>query len=112
MKLLIVSNQISLDKSIGGAVVPCWAFKSWCDLKNVNCQLISEVEFLNSEIYNVSGIFFTKVPNSIDTIIKAKKLNCKILLMMHAEFDIDMYINARKAIEICDSIVGIGFDNY
>lgn len=77
MKLASVSFH-SDPKQIGGAHVPAVAFKEWCDIIGVKCDLVFGYE----DYSKYDAIFFATPPDR-----SVLELKIPYIVMIHAEFD-------------------------
>lgn len=77
MKIASVSFH-SNPNQIGGAHVPAVAFKEWCDILGVKCDLVFGYE----DLYKYDAVFFATPPDE-----RALELKIPYVVMIHAEFD-------------------------
>lgn len=121
MKIASVCNYPN-KTNVGGGQVPAVAFKKWCDIYLVDCDVVSIADTNNGintmipdlkvvkseyELNEYDFIFFSSI-GSIDY----EKIKQRFAVMLHAEFDKTFYGEERSelAIKKSDFVVVIGND--
>lgn len=91
-------------EEVGGAQVPAIAFKKWCDILNVDCDLVGmgdnfsediPVPIINiedeSELNEYDAVFFSTPGKITISPFNFDKVTAKKAVMFHAEFDNRIY---------------------
>jgi len=110
--------------SIGGAQTPAVAFVKWCREFNIDCDLVTNNNNINSDIpYPVifiddpeflntyDAVYFSTIGKFGDSSFYYESLTVPFVVNIHAEFDIDLYGNPDRVDQImkmATSVIVIG----
>lgn len=86
MKIASVS-LFAKPEQIGGGHIPAIAFKKWCKIKGIDCDVIDFFNLDNPEyLNNYDAVFIASPINDSD--FKKININVPYAVMVHAEFDL------------------------
>lgn len=106
-------------ENIGGAQVPAVAFKRWCDILNIQCELVTNKKIISEylpefkiiksaeELNDFDAVFFS-TPGKLDF----EAIQIPFTVMVHAEFDKNFYADSFYESTKFSNFVTVIGENY